>query len=49
LSDEPTSDATKTKRLIYEYSPWIGSCHCHSFSTMRSASFPHPFIIRMFP
>ena len=49
LSDEPTSGATKTRLLICEYTPWIGSCYCHSFSTMRSASFPYPFIIRMFP
>ena len=49
LSDEPTSGAAKTKRLIYVYTPWIGSRYCHSFSTMQSASFPHPFIIRTFP
>jgi len=31
LSDEPTSGATKTKRLTYEYTAWFSTV-CTAFS-----------------
>src|SRR4051794_31686728 len=42
LSDEPTSGATKTKRLIYEYAPWFTirttGCYCPRIMIRGSAA-----------